>query len=290
MVRDYVSRSTALRHVTFAQAFDGRPVFGASVSVHVAADGDVVRVTSSAARGTDRSGDAAVTAEDAAAAAAANILPGSTFVPARVASGSGTARFARGAFKRDVTASLEWFAIDGGARLAWHVEIEPEGVPQFYDLLIDAASGDLLLRRNRVLDADGSGRVIQSNETQAADPRRPDQMPSGAGACPPALNHELRDLTQPFRDPQSVLFNTGRLSGNNAHVFRGNASTEGALGVFDGTRWTFDNPFNSAASAETSLFFALNFAHDFFYDLGFDEASGNFQVDNFGRGGTAPTR
>ncbi len=207
-------------------------------------------------------------------------------MPARVASGSGTARFARGAFKRDVTASLEWFAIDGGARLAWHVEIEPEGVPQFYDLLIDAASGDLLLRRNRVLDADGSGRVIQSNETQAADPRRPDQMPAGAGACPPALNHELRDLTQPFRDPQSVLFNTGRLSGNNAHVFRGNASTEGALGVFDGTRWTFDNPFNSAASAETSLFFALNFAHDFFYDLGFDEAAGNFQVDNFGRGGT----
>jgi hypothetical protein len=29
----------------------------------------------------------------------------------------------------------------------------------------------------------------------------------------------------------------------------------------------------------------MNFAHDFFYDLGFDEASGNFQANNFGRGG-----
>ena len=47
----------------------------------------------------------------------------------------------------------------------------------------------------------------------------------------------------------------------------------------------FDFPFNSAGAAETALFFALNFAHDFFYDLGFDEAAGNFQVDNFGRGG-----
>ena len=61
--------------------------------------------------------------------------------------------------------------------------------------------------------------------------------------------------------------------------------TEGALGTFDGTRWLFDFPFNSAASAETALFFAMNFAHDFFYDLGFDEAAGNFQVNNFGRGG-----
>ncbi len=61
--------------------------------------------------------------------------------------------------------------------------------------------------------------------------------------------------------------------------------TEGALGTFDGSRWLFDFPFNSAGSAETALFFALNFAHDFFYDLGFDEAAGNFQVSNFGRGG-----
>jgi hypothetical protein len=82
-----------------------------------------------------------------------------------------------------------------------------------------------------------------------------------------------------------VLSNSGRLSGNNVHVFRGNTATEGAQGTFDGSRWLFDFPFNSAESAEASLFFALNFAHDFFYDLGFDEAAGNFQVDNFGRGG-----
>jgi subtilase family serine protease len=83
-----------------------------------------------------------------------------------------------------------------------------------------------------------------------------------------------------------VLSNTGRLSGNNVHVFRSTAGNEGALGTLDGSRWLFDFPFNTAASAETALFFAINFAHDFFYDLGFDEAAGNFQLDNFGRGGT----
>jgi subtilase family serine protease len=264
-VRDYASASTGLRHVTFAQSFDGLPVFGAALSLHVADDGTIVRVTSSAARGANRNRGAAVSAAAAVAAAADDVSPG----------------MARGG----ITPAREWFAIDGGVRLVWHVALEPAPQSQFYDVLIDATSGELLLRRNRVLDASGTGRVIQSNATQTIDPRRPDPMPSGNGACPPPLNHELRDLTAPFRDPATVLFNTGRLSGNNTHVYRGAVGSEGALGTFDGSRWIFDAPFGSAASAESTLFFALNFAHDFFYDLGFDEAAGNFQVDNFGRGG-----
>jgi large repetitive protein len=33
------------------------------------------------------------------------------------------------------------------------------------------------------------------------------------------------------------------------------------------------------------LFYDINFLHDWFYDAGFDEAAGNAQTDNFGRGG-----
>ncbi len=287
VVRDYISGPTGLRHVTFAQSFDGIPVFNGTVSVHIDSTGDVVRVTSSAARGEGRERTPRLGAEEAATLASNDVDPDAFFVPVRVGPSTRpeVARFARGGFRRDVTASLVWFAMDGGLRLAWHVELEPEGLAQFYDVLVDAGTGELLLRRNRVLDANGTGRVVQSAATQAIDPRRPDQMPLGSLACPPPQNHELRDLTAPFRDQSTVLSDTGRLAGNNVHVFRGNDSTEGALGTFDGTRWLFDFPFNSAAAAETALFFSLNFAHDFFYDLGFDEAAGNFQVSNFGRGG-----
>jgi Fungalysin metallopeptidase (M36)/CARDB/Fungalysin/Thermolysin Propeptide Motif len=287
VVRDYVSQSTGLRHVTFSQSIDGIPVLGAVVTVHIARNGEVVRITSSAARGADRRQNLLIPADVAAATAAADVSPTTPFVPSRLggSGGSNVARFARGFFKSDVTASLVWFAMDGGVRLAWHVEVEPEGPSQYYDLVIDAETGALLLRRNRVLDADGAGRVLQSNATQALDPRQPDQSPVTTTACPPPTNHKLRDLTGPYRDPATVLFDTGRLSGNNAHVYRRTTGTEGALGTFDGSRWVFDYPFSSADSAETNLFFSLNFAHDFFYDLGFDEASGNFQVNNFGRGG-----
>ncbi|MFQ5719234.1 MAG: M36 family metallopeptidase [Acidobacteriota bacterium] len=40
----------------------------------------------------------------------------------------------------------------------------------------------------------------------------------------------------------------------------------------------------------THLFFLTNFYHDRLYNLGFDEASGNFQASNFGRGGLGGDR
>ena len=137
-----------------------------------------------------------------------------------------------------------------------------------------------------VRDVGAIGRVLQSAATAATTPRQPDTMPQGADGtmCPPPVNHELRSLSAPFRDPDTVVADTGRLEGNNSRIFRGNGG-QAALGSPTSDGWLFDFPFNSAGSAETSLFFAANFAHDFFYDLGFDEAAGNFQQDLDGEDG-----
>jgi hypothetical protein len=83
----------------------------------------------------------------------------------------------------------------------------------------------------------------------------------------------------------------------------------GATGDFSGTAFLYKNlyaqsgpysaePPESPASAArlagaapdlnaatTTLFYASNWYHDLLWHLGFDEASGNFQNDNFGRGG-----
>jgi extracellular elastinolytic metalloproteinase len=71
------------------------------------------------------------------------------------------------------------------------------------------------------------------------------------------------------------------------HVFRGAQGVEGASGTLQPDGWHFEYEFGTADAAETHLFFLSNFLHDFFYDLGFDEASGNFQGGNLGRGGAA---
>ena len=253
LVRDFTSRSTGIRHLLFRQTADGFPVFDSTLGLHFQRNGRLLRVTSNAA---SLAGRIAAPSLNAAAAQeeAGRHAPG-------IAS----------------TATLAWLPVDGGLRLAWHM-IVADGPLSVRDVLVDAHTGELLLRRNRARDALAVGRVLQSSETAAATPRQPDPMPRGAGAaCPPPANYDLRSLGAPFRDPATIVANTGRLEGNNSRVFRGNGglAAQGTPGV-DG--WLFDFPFNSAASAETALFFASNFVHDFFYDLGFDEAAGNFQV------------
>jgi subtilase family serine protease len=291
--------ASGLVAVNLRQFVQGIRVFGADVRVYVTPAGEIVRVTSSAAPRGAAATAVTLTAEQAARIAAADIRP-ELEAPNRVLRGpDGLDRrmvLDRGAFAADVEAALVWFPAQGSLRLAWQVLVEPPGFPQKYDVLIDAATGELLYRRNRVLYAQSSGRVLQSDATNARDPRLADEHPAGATAsgsgdapngCPPLTNHITRSLTAPFRDPSTVMSATGRLEGNNAHVFRGAVGTEGVSGALqaDGSR-QFDFPFGSAGSAETHLFFTVNFLHDFFYDLGFDEASGNFQQDNFGRGGT----
>ena len=39
------------------------------------------------------------------------------------------------------------------------------------------------------------------------------------------------------------------------------------------------------AAAVTNLFYTINYLHDWFYDAGFNEAAGNAQTNNYGRGG-----
>src|SRR5690554_7972766 len=47
------------------------------------------------------------------------------------------------------------------------------------------------------------------------------------------------------------------------------------------------HPANFTNGAITHLFYMNNVLHDVFYKYGFDEASGNFQQNNYGRGGNA---
>jgi large repetitive protein len=99
-------------------------------------------------------------------------------------------------------------------------------------------------------------------------------------------------------------------SGNNVDAFVNLTNPDGygpiAAAPYDGTSSTGDfralptgaNAFqhtsvadNNPATAEArqgsiqQLFYNLNFLHDWFYDAGFNEAAGNAQTSNFGRGG-----
>jgi extracellular elastinolytic metalloproteinase len=55
--------------------------------------------------------------------------------------------------------------------------------------------------------------------------------------------------------------------------------------TFDHALDLADHPHDYWEAAVTNLFYWCNVAHDVFHGYGFDEASGNFQANNYGRGG-----
>ncbi len=73
--------------------------------------------------------------------------------------------------------------------------------------------------------------------------------------------------------------------GINDGDFRATATAPGVFAhPFDPSRGPRDDDVQTQAGI-THLFFVNNWLHDYWYDLGFDEAAGNAQADNFGRGG-----
>ncbi len=82
--------------------------------------------------------------------------------------------------------------------------------------------------------------------------------------------------------------------GNNVHAYLdwANNSTPSQPEPNGGALLNFDYSFNAAAepdsnrlTAQVNLFYMNNMLHDILYRYGFDERSGNFQSNNYGRGG-----
>ncbi|MEZ5360968.1 MAG: M36 family metallopeptidase [Bryobacterales bacterium] len=162
---------------------------------------------------------------------------------------------------------------NGQGILAWRIFTDAGNGS--YEVLASADDGRTLLRRN-VASEIGSGRVFPVNPLQPS---------------------EVLQFGEGWLAPESTV-----TSGNNidAYVDRDGddepdpGPTEGLDGgrasspsqMFDFDPGTGDDAgFRYQPASVVNAFYHSNLAHDFFYDLGFGEAEGNFQVDNGDRGG-----
>ena len=262
LVRDYTTRATGVRHLLFRQVLDGHPVFDSAVAIHVAANGRVLRITSNAAPGDGRNAAPTLAAATAALAAGQH--------------GDGTPG-------------------DPGARMAAGCR---RAAPRV------ACRGDRRRGRRR--------RARRCPDRRAADPAQPRPRRPGDRPRLPVGGYR-RGLSTAAR-PDAARRTAARPAARHRPItscagsIRRSATPQPSSQRPDGSKATTSRSFagpvarrraarqrptdgcstsrsTRPASAETSLFFGANFVHDFFYDLGFDEAAGNFQADNFGRGG-----
>lgn len=202
-----------------------------------------------------------------------------------------------------------WFRLPQGLVSAYYVElrVREDGEEHVYAYVVAADDGRLLLRHNQT--------AHQHDYRVFADPTPPYTPWPGAqsrnglphptgtpdGYASPLTAATLVNLRNaPFsqNDPWLPAGAT-QTQGNNVHAYADLTAPDGwnagdlvapttAPGVFDyaynhGQTPLADN--NQIAASVVNLFYATNWLHDWFYDAGFDEAAGNAQANNFGRGG-----
>ncbi|HEY3486193.1 MAG TPA: M36 family metallopeptidase, partial [Ilumatobacteraceae bacterium] len=174
---------------------------------------------------------------------------------------------------------------DGSTRAAWNTVVQT-GAEGWYDAVVDAGTGEVLVRRN----------LWESDHNNGEANVFLEQHPQIPGAA-----------QQDFDFPANWADDSGNTIGNNSDAwhdpdgddsagYRPDTGDPGDAN-FRHFNYTYTDAINSNPAATgtdwvtdrdsviTQAFYYTNMLHDHWYQYGFDEASGNFQEDNFGLGG-----
>ncbi|NOK34061.1 histidine kinase [Corallococcus exercitus] len=210
-----------------------------------------------------------------------------------------------------------YFMLAGKLEPAWYVEVNagPKAArsSQYYGYVVSAATGAVLFRND--LSADAGTAFTYKVWAETTAPFLPDDGPQGTDATPHPTG--TRDGYQaPLDRPQQAVSlsnspfskddpwlpaNATQTTGNNVDAYadlvapdgftpgsadlRAETTSDNTFSyVYDTTKAPGTSPEQIKASV-VNLFFVNNFLHDWYYDSGFDEAAGNAQAFNFGRGG-----
>ncbi|HEX8386884.1 MAG TPA: M36 family metallopeptidase, partial [Rubricoccaceae bacterium] len=205
------------------------------------------------------------------------------------------------------TPRLVYQPVAGGAlRLAWALTLS--GGSETWAVRVDARTGDVLAADDLVRhDAWGEGvHAPRSFAPLAGSAPAARLAPSSyrvVGMPAESPSHGAFSLVVNPADPEASpngWHDTGAAQytitrGNNGYAYLDrdqNNSPDAGSSPNGGAGLVFDFPFDPSAAvignanaAVTSVFYWSNVVHDVTWHYGFDEAAGNYQTNNFGRGG-----
>ena len=284
------SKGSGLTNVYLQQRLNGIEVSTAMLNVAVTSSGKVLRVASSAVSSAGKKANGAtpkisdVSAAERAAEAL-DLRPTSSFRSNDEPEGVSRERtLGDGGISHDpITARLVYQETKkGDLRLAWELVINQLDGQHWWQIRMDAATGDELGKTDWV-DED-SHRVFPF----------PTEAPSFG---PRALVSNPATSASPFgwNDTNGVAGAESTLTiGNNVSAYTdlddddvpdpGSSPNGGAGLAFDFPLDLTQPPSTYRPAAVSNLYYANNRIHDVLYRYGFNEAAGNFQVNNYGNG------
>ncbi len=287
--------SGAMTHLNFLQRVAGISVYGGQLRVNVDAARRILNVGGEFFPGLSVTEEAQIGAAEALTIAAQGLGLSGVVPPVLSEAGEGDRLtvFAKGGeYLAAPELRLMLVPLGGrSAKLVWHARLweNVSGWDNLYRVMVDAVSGEPFLRERLtyyvVPPSEATGVVFEE------DP----------GAAPRVRKSFAGD---PTASPANWVTADQTLSqGNNVasrRDFGGNDNDDLNPMADGGQNLDFDFPFTDrwakqgrigdSDAAITNAFHLGNVFHDLYYALGFDEAAGNYQEDNFGRGGVGGDR
>jgi hypothetical protein len=310
VTRDFVTDHNGVRHLTLQQQIKGVDLFGALVKANVSREGRLVNISSTML--TRPAGDFAAAEGKLsdleairAAAASVGVTMKTDPTPAEEPQGPSRKRTWNNspdfrADQRIVTERVYFPMTRGEIRSAWWVLIPTRGVGHTYEIVVDANDGSTLHRFDELCFEATTMRVYPLRSPTPGPGRA-----SNDGFRYPFASRSLVTIDSTTLGPASPFgwFDTNGAPGPEFTDTRGNnvdahldvisdnvpdvgGRADGGAGrLFDFPQDNGGDPAGATMAAVTQAFYWGNIFHDRLYALGFNEAAGNFQVNNYGRGG-----
>ena len=216
------------------------------------------------------------------------------------------ARDTRPAFERAIRVKDVMFPLGEGEFVpGYYIELFIKGYPAFSYVMDAVETPDLLYRKNLTSHVSFQYRVHNTGDSlfrpedgPAPGTPHPTGKPDGFQAKP--IAERLITIESLLSGDPWLPAGATTTEGNNCIAYADIATPDGfgpgdvkgkasAPGVFAYT-YNHKKASTEATNLQNSLvgmFFHVNWLHDRWYEAGFDEASGNAQKSNFGRGGVA---
>jgi uncharacterized repeat protein (TIGR01451 family) len=309
--REFTTAHNGLRTVAWQQEVDGIPVLDGLFVAHVTRREELVNVSSCFVKNPEAAATAGtpnraatlaqppIPARQAIALAARNTgenLTENDLAPAGDAAGPSRHQKFRGpGLRGEATASLVWTPLDAGRMtLCWDVLVVPRSRGEGFRVIVDARTGEVWVRRCLTeYISDATYRVYPSDSPSPFSPGH-----STPSTTQPPVVPRVLVVTNAFNTNASpngwINDGVNETTGNNvdAHLDLNNDDfpdlprPQGSpFRVFDFALDLTQPPSAYQNASVVQLFYVNNRVHDELYELGFTEAAGNFQVNNFGRGG-----
>src|SRR6266536_106184 len=273
--------------LNYEQAIDGIPVFQSQVQVAINSAGQVMSVNeglvipNAIMNTTPRLSESEGMAQ--AFLSTGRLAPPSFVVMQNRQERGGRSVYQNplGASREDIFSEMRIMRVGPRAVLAWHSYVDV-GRSEWYEILVDANTGAMLYRYNLYADV-AQGTVFRENglgqrtlESFVGDTAI-NTAAGWMGTSTVTTGNNVEAYLDSDANNQPDAVNTADLQNGHAFSSIQDFTFPFTLGV---------DPRTQRAAAVTNLFYFNNIIHDFSYQLGFTEAAGNFQTNNFGRGGT----